>query len=264
MGFFMLSKRTGLFTLLLACASCARAEGASVGQSSPSGAGGAPTKDASPPSGGATSTGGVTNSGGSDTGGAAGSAGAAGAPAQSNCEVVEDFEAASFPELPWMWGSAQGPVLGSQAAHDGAQGLMEIEWSLNQFVKVGKPGDRLRAWVRGTGGGRAYLGFGTTPGHTKALVFAPNATSLILNDCPSLYEFTDVATAKMGFSVGAWYQLVIDFGDGGLVTGHLYESDGKTEAASVAHTFPDFEPAGIAVRAFGSTYIDTIEVCHAE
>lgn len=177
---------------------------------------------------------------------------------KSACELIEGFEG-EWPYLPWMatgWG-VQGT--GPQAAHDGALGLVASEWQINQFVYVGVPGDRLTAWVRGYGG-RAYLGFGSTPNGTKALVFAPNAGSLLLDDCPGFYTFNDIKTQPIPASQGPWHKLEIEFGAGGQVTGRLYGPDGAV-VTTLSHTFDDLTPGGIAVRAFNDTFIDTVELC---
>ncbi len=177
---------------------------------------------------------------------------------KSKCDLLEGFET-EWPHLPWMaagWG-VQGT--GPQAAHDGALGLVASEWQINQFVQIGLPGDRLTAWVRGVGG-RAYLGFGSTPKGTKALVFAPNAGSLLIDDCPKFYEFNNVETQPIQMSATSWQKIEVEFAAGGLVTGRLYGPDG-TLLGSVSHTFDDLEPSGIAVRSFNDTFIDTIELC---
>lgn len=217
---------------------------------------------------GGASLGGATSGGSGGSGITAGAGGEAGSPIedpcadggceQSECEVIEGFES-EWPHLPWMatgWG-VQGS--GAQAAHDGAMGLVASEWEINQFVQVGLPGDRLTAWVRGTAG-RAYLGFGSTPKGTKALVFAPNAYSILLDDCPGFYEFNDVVTQPTTLYASSWHKLEIEFGTGGQITGRLYGPDGGV-VTTLTHTFPDLVPSGIAVRAFSDTYIDTIELC---
>jgi hypothetical protein len=177
---------------------------------------------------------------------------------KSACEVLEGFES-EWPHLPWMTMGLGAQGTGPQAAHDGSLGLVASEWQINQFVHVGLPGDRLTAWVRGFGG-RAYLGFGSTPLGTKALVFAPNAGSVLLNDCPGFYTFDDLETKPMTQSGGSWHKLEIEFGTGGQVTGRLYGPDGGV-VTTLTHTFSDFTPGGIAVRAFNDTFIDTVELC---
>jgi hypothetical protein len=230
-----------------------------------------PSAGAAAGSSGAGAAGGSTpssGSGGTESAGAGGSAGTpdtpdpgdAGSAASADCDLLEDFEQTEWPHLPWTPMGGGGKAVGTLAAHDGSQGLMASEWQLNQFVQVGLPGDRLRAWVRGAAG-RVYLGFGSTPHGTKALAFAPNADSLILNDVPTFYEFADVDKMFVGPSTTAWYRMEIEFGTGGQVTGRLFASDGKTEVAQVSHTFADLVPVGIAVRAFNDTYMDSIELC---
>lgn len=249
-----------LFAITIFCFGCAAAENdatnavaAGGGAGSSAGVGGSGGASPSPGGGGTTP---VAASGGS--------AGEPPVPAKGSCELVADFEGPTFPELPWTWGGSQKQALGAMAAHDGKQGLLESEWSINQFVSVGAPGDRLSAWVKGSGAGRAWLGFGSTLSHTYALAFAPNAQSLILSEVPNLYEFDDVATVKAAIAPHSWYKLVAELGSGGLVTGTLYESDGKAVVAQVTHTFSGFVPHGIGVRSFGDTHLDTLEICRPE
>src|SRR5258706_11732644 len=224
------------------CSANAGSDGPNVNDA-PSG-GGPPIGGAS--AGGSKSSGGA---GGTKSGGTGGtkSGGTGGtmplepdAGEKPECELIESFDDGAWPHLPWVPEGGGKSSTGTLAAHDGSAGLLESEWMIDQFVSVGAPGERLSAWVSGDGGGRAYLGFGPTPKGTKALVFAPNAHTLILNDIPGFYTFEDVETAQIPLSVGAWYKLEIEFGSGGSVTGRLYESDGASLVATVTHTFSDF------------------------
>jgi hypothetical protein len=185
-------------------------------------------------------------------------------PPKAACDAIESFDSGSWPHLPWVPEGGGKSSTGVLAAHDGDAGLVESEWMIDQFVSIGAPGERLTAWVRGNGGGRAYLGFGSTPKGTKALTFAPNAQSLVLNEIPGFYNFEDLESTPIPVTFAAWQKLEVEFGPGGGVTGRLYESDGVTLVATVTHTFSDWVPSGIGIRAFNSTYIDTIEVCRNE
>ena len=145
--------------------------------------GGAPSTGGTS-AGGSKSTGGAggTSSGGSPSAGGSPSGGTAGQPTidpeKPACDVIESFDNAAWPHLPWVPEGGGKSTTGALAAHDGSAGL-GAEWMIDQFVSVGAPGDRLSAWVRGDGGGRAYLGFSSTP-RNQGTVFAPNAHTLIL------------------------------------------------------------------------------------
>jgi hypothetical protein len=146
----------------------------------------------------------------------------------------------------------------ASCAHDGATGLQDPGWAYRTDVTVGASGQRLSAWVRLGSSARFYLGFGASASRAWSLVAASNTSSLLFQSNVS-YGYTDVGTRAMTWTAGRWYRLEVTFGLAGAVTGKVYDSDGRTELASLSATLAGFTPGGIAVRAFGATCVDTIE-----
>ena len=48
---------------------------------------------------------------------------------------------------------------------------------------------------------------------------------------------------------------------GGLAIGRLYDSDGTTLLNTVSHDYLSDQAGGVAIRAFGGIYADTVTVC---
>ncbi len=177
-----------------------------------------------------------------------------------SCAIIDDFETGSWPYAPWLVETAGGSVT-TAAAHDGTYGLQDPDWHYRTDVTVGAAGDRLRMWVRAASSGRAYFGFGATASGAKSFVLAPNTTSILFQN-NSGYGYSNVATSTTSFSTGAWYLMEIEFLGGGMVRGTVYSSDGVTVVNTLTHDFGTLTPAGIALRSFNTTYLDTIEVCY--
>jgi hypothetical protein len=171
--------------------------------------------------------------------------------------VFEGFESGTWVYSPWVAVATSGARQAS-CAHDGASGLQDPGWAFRTDVTVGASGQRLSAWVRPGASGRFYLGFGASASRAWSLVAAPNTSSLLFQSNVS-YGYTDVGTRAFSWTSGRWYRLEVTFGAAGAVTGRVFDADGRTELAALTTTLAGFVPGGVAVRAFGTICIDTLE-----
>ena len=119
-------------------------------------------------------------------------------------------------------------------------------------------GQILSTWVRP--GSRAYIGFNANTSGARSFVVAPNTTSLIFQ-LNSGYSFSDQATVTQSITGTTWYYVEIEYNGGGSYTGRLYASDGTTLINSLTNDYGSTSTAyGIAIRTFGTGYIDTISI----
>lgn len=185
-----------------------------------------------------------------------GSACVAGVCSAPTTRVLEDFESTTWPRAPWTSQTSTPGTRATSCAHDGAAGLQDPGWTWRTDLSVGATGERLSMWVRG-GTGRAYLGFGATSAGAWSFVAGFNTDELLIQRNEA-WGYATQATAAYAFATGTWYRIEITFNGGGAVTGRLYSASGAT-LATVSATLAGLTTGGIALRAFGSTCIDTIE-----
>ena len=175
------------------------------------------------------------------------------------CTTIEGFEAGSWPVSPWVT-EASGGTVSTTAAHDGTYGITDVGWHYRTDTTVGNLDDKLHAWVKANSSGRAYLGFAATASGALSFVMGPN-TSEILFQTNSSYGYTVEVRSSTTFTTGNWYLMEIEFLGSGMVQGTVYESDGVTVLNTLTHDYGSFTPGGVAIRSFGTTSVDTIEVC---
>lgn len=178
------------------------------------------------------------------------------------CTVVESFESGTLSA--WKNSSTGGvPTFSSTSAHDGSKGVNSSAasgWFYRTTPSVGKAGDRIFAWVRGTGG-RVYLGFSASSAGAKSFVIAPNTGDIRFQDNVG-WAYKELTTKATSFIASHWYKAEIVFGASGTVTGNLYDTDGKTLLSTVTHPFGSVAIGGLALRVWALD-VDTITVCPA-
>jgi hypothetical protein len=189
--------------------------------------------------------------------------------------VIEDFTSGLDPYTTVMRFSPNAAVIPG-AGHDGTSNALlkgdGYEWLVRNDDQVQvHPGETISAWVdlAGNADGRAYLGFGAKPndvndylatGGALTLVLAPNSGELIL-EANTGFRHTTLAAVPQDYQADHWYRAEVVWGDGGDVTGNLYDSDGVTLLGSVSGNSEARTDGGIAFRGFGSDkYFDTVTV----
>ena len=136
--------------------------------------------------------------------------------------------------------------------------MQDPGWIYRTDVSVGALGQRLSLWVRGGGtGGRAYLGFGATANGAWSLVAGFNTNELLIQQ-NSAWGYTTLSTTPWTDALGTWYRLELTFGASGAVTGRIYNT-ANTVLATVTATIAGLPRGGVALRAFGTTCVDTLE-----
>jgi len=176
------------------------------------------------------------------------------------CDVIEGFEAGTWPEYPWDGGG----IVGEEFAHDGVYGYTGEEfWSYRTDIQVGKPGDLLSMWTRTSadGEGRMYLGFDADAAGARSFVIAPNTGDIRFQDNPA-YDFVSLGSIPQTFSTSTWYRMEVEFLGEGVVEGRLFSEDGTTLLNSIAENFGDeLGMGGIAIRSFFGVAGDTLSGC---
>lgn len=173
----------------------------------------------------------------------------------STTRVIDAFDVTTWPRSPWV-SVAGGGASSTACAHDGSRGLQDPGWHYRTDVTVGAAGDRLSAWVRFTGSGRVYLGFGASASGAWSLVAAPNTSGLIFQRNAS-WAYADLATTSFSWSLNTWYRVEVQFNSATSVTGRVYDAAGS-QRASVTTTLSGFTRGGVALRAFGGSCVDTL------
>ena len=196
-------------------------------------------------------------------------ASAARAGSQRLGQPIEDFEDADISDYAAV-GAFTGGVNGG-AAHDGAVGLRMIEATFPGWIyRAGAltfSGDIYSAWVRPGASGRGYVGFGSDATGTFAAAVGVNTDALLLQYIP--YGSTHEVLAEVPFLwvPGRWYRLEIDWQNGGILVGRVYDSDGTTLLAAVnalAGAHAGITQGGNAWRAFSDQYdFDSLELVGA-
>ena len=154
--------------------------------------------------------------------------------------------------------------MATTSAHDGSYGLSDSgsTFFYESGTTLGRVGDEVRAWVRGTGG-RVYLGFDGNALGGKSFVFGPNTGVILMQDNAS-WGYTEFEMTTISAAASHWYLMKTTIGAGGSVTGTLYDSDGTTLLASVTHVYAGgVGIGGVTLRTFGGMDLDTIQVCPA-
>jgi len=176
--------------------------------------------------------------------------------------IIEDFEAtaSTWPWAGWTYSTGPGTVT-TAAAHDGSQGVVDPDWGqmFSPPISFGTTaGQILSTWV--APGSRAYIGFNADSSGARSFVVAPNTTSLIFQ-LNSGYGYADQASVSQATTGSTWYYVEIEYNGGGSYTGRLYASDGTTLINSLTNDYGSTSTAyGIAIRTFGTGYIDTISI----
>lgn len=171
--------------------------------------------------------------------------------------VVEDFDSGA---LKAGWNINAGTI-SAGAAHDGGYGLnlKSGNWMYNTSLIVSK-GETLSVWLRPSGGGRFYFGFGADASGTQSLVTASNSNQLLFQDNSS-YGYNDIATSAQNYTLD-WYKAVVQWNMDDTAVGYLYGSDGVSLLNTLNVSGLSRSSGGIALRGFGPTGwdIDTISI----
>jgi hypothetical protein len=178
----------------------------------------------------------------------------------TSTQVIESFDATTWPAAGWTAvGGGSAGTRSATCAHDGAAGLQDPGWIYRTDVSVGASGQRLSLWVRrgASAGGRAYLGFGASANGGWSLVAGFNTNELLIQQNAS-WGYTTLGTAAWTGAMGTWYRLELTFGASGAVTGRVY-SEANTVLATVTATIAGLTRGGVALRAFSTTCLDTLE-----
>jgi uncharacterized membrane protein YiaA len=177
----------------------------------------------------------------------------------SGVSDVDNFDTGVWPHAPWV--SVEGGGTASTGfIHDGASGIQDPGWYYRTDVSIGSAGDAVSAWVRpGSGTGRAYIGFAAAAGGAWSVVLAPNTSQLVIQHDAPYGTYTDVASGDQTWLPGKWYKVSIVFNSPSSVTANLYDSDGITLLNSLSYGGITGAPGGVALRAFGSCSIDTLQ-----
>ncbi|MFO0629873.1 MAG: hypothetical protein U0325_30170 [Polyangiales bacterium] len=176
----------------------------------------------------------------------------------TSTQVIESFDATTWPSSAWTAvGGGSAGTRSTTCSHDGAAGVQDPAWIYRTDVSVGASGQRLSLWVRSGGSGRAYMGFGATANGAWSLVAGFNTNELLLQQNAS-WGYTTLATTPWTETTSTWYRLELTFGASGAVTGRIYSAT-NTVLATVTATISGLTRGGVALRAFGTTCIDTFE-----
>ncbi len=174
-----------------------------------------------------------------------------------DCTTVEGWDTGAWAS---GWSSRSTGTISTSYRHDGSYGIRDPDWSYNtgSTFTTGYAGEKLRAWVRG-GSGRIYLGFDASSSGAKSFVVAYNTADIRFQN-NSGYGFTELSTRSMSHTAGRWYLMEVEFSSTSA-TGRLYDSDGTTLRGSVTHSYGESLVGGVALRAFSSGDIDTVQIC---
>lgn len=177
------------------------------------------------------------------------------------CTMVDDFEGSStWPRAPWVVNAAGGMIVTTPTRPGGGtRVLQDPGWHYRTDVSTGTVGDRLEAWVRSSGSGRVYLGFGASAGGCRSVVFAPNTNGLLIQENTG-YGYTDRASATVTYAANTWYRLEAAFLAGNQVRATVYNTAGGV-VATTTFTFPSPSTGGVALRSFNTMYTDDIQLC---
>jgi uncharacterized repeat protein (TIGR01451 family) len=173
--------------------------------------------------------------------------------------MIEDFESGTWPKTPWIILSNTPGYISATAAHDGAYGLRDPEWTYRTDVQLGMAGDAFSWWIRpdSSSSGRAYLGFGASASGCWSLVAAPNTGEFIIQQNAS-YNYFNVASASQNWQSGKWYRVEVQFLTSSSIVCNLYDSDGTTLLKTLAYSGVTGLPGGVAIRSFDGFSLDTI------
>jgi len=170
----------------------------------------------------------------------------------------EDFEDGMWPAPGWTAATyLTGGSITNSIVHGGNFAVMDPDWHYDDSsVRVG---DTLSAWVNTTGGGRIYLGFDSDASGTKSFVLAPNSGDIRFQGNPA-YDYIEMNSLSMAIPTGEWVRMEVQLRDSVTAVGRLYDGDGLLlgEVTDVYST--PFGGGGVALRGFGDTVIDDVEL----
>jgi hypothetical protein len=178
----------------------------------------------------------------------------------NSCVIVEDFESGLWPTGTWTAPEFHGGTASATAAHDYGFGVIDPTFYYEVDVLLGRPGQRIGAWMRFTSpSGRGHIGFGATSQSTYSFVIAANTNRIIMQR-NEFYGFQDVASTPFTVALNTWYFAEVEFINGALVTGRVFDEDG-TLLGVLTHDFTTMPPGGVALRGVSGTHIDTLTAC---
>jgi hypothetical protein len=172
---------------------------------------------------------------------------------------LEGFEDEVWPLPDWV------DVLGSGGGSIAAEGyygefsLLDPEWHYLPTTYTVEPG----TGIKGTflaGNGRLYVGFDSNAGGTRSFVLASNTGDIRFQENIG-YDYTELDMVPSALTLGAWYTFQILIIDDYTVEGMVYDPDTLDVISTLTQVYT--EPhvgGGIALRSFGSFYIDQLAV----
>ena len=173
----------------------------------------------------------------------------------SSC-YLETFEDGVWPVSGWTSAGSGIGTISTSAAYSGTYSLFDPEWYYNTDVGV-FPGDVMSAYVN-VSTGRTYLGFDADVDGAKSFVIAPNSTDIRFQRNKG-YGYEELTTMSVTIPTGEWLRAEIEIIDRYFVEGRLYDTDGDLLASVTQEYDEGIEAKGIAIRSFGTHYVDDIE-----
>ena len=174
-------------------------------------------------------------------------------------DYTETFETTGWPYLGWT-STSGGPATGSVTAEGfyGSYSLLDPEWIYYDATYAIEPGTIITGTMR-PGTGRLYLGFDSDSAGTRSFVLAPNTGDIRFQDNPG-YSYTELTTTVFTWPTG-WVDFILQITSESSAEGILLDAATGVELARVSQTYGSpFTRGGLSLRAFGSTYLDQIEV----
>ena len=173
--------------------------------------------------------------------------------------LIEDFEDGDVSEYVILSGGTHAATAAS--AHDGNYGLEDssLAWAYRDDpeVLVGQ-GNTISYWTQLCSGSyRSYCGFGASPSGTYSIVACNNTSELQIQRNAG-YGYATIGAVAQTWTLNKWYRLELEWDFGGAMTGRLYDSDGTTLLNSVTANDTTYTSGGLAFRAYGHAYLDSI------
>jgi len=181
-------------------------------------------------------------------------------PAATSCvRYMEGFEDGVWPLPDWIdvFGLGGGSI--SAEGYYGDYSLVDPEWSYLPTTYTVEPGTGIKGTVK-PGDGRLYVGFDSHEGGTRSFVLAPNTGDIRFQENIA-YAYTELTIEPAVLSTSLWYTFEIWILDEYTVEATVIDPSTGDVIAAVSQTYrTPHVGGGIALRSFGSFYIDQLAV----
>ena len=181
-------------------------------------------------------------------------------PVVGSCvDYSETFETTGWPYAGWT-STAGGGTSGSvvEEGFYGSYSLLDPEWVYYGATYAVTPGTFITGTMR-PGSGRLYLGFDSDADGTRSFTLSPNTGDIRFQDNPG-YGYVELTTTEFAWPTG-WVDFILQINSDRSAEGIVFNATTGVELARVSHTYDTpFTRGGIAIRAFGDTYLDQVEI----